>query len=1646
MNHSLISFLNCSQITVKNFFIISSFFQQKTLENHNGILFNLYTSFANLTDFKLCNNTFIGNPILSVNSDNYQPNSYANFENFLIENTNIKEIPISEIFVFALFIKNINFFTIKSFKYLNNFSKLTHFHIEKCSIFHLQNSSFHSILTKKLIILSEISSISLQNCSFNSINNPLNLESSTILYISDSPLITLTNFSCRNSFSFSSTTCLSLTNLNTNSLISLKNSLFFNNTAQYTSQSLTSQGVSLYSSLAKGSFLIENCEFSWNNLQETQAFSSAPCFFSNSQEDFLNISRSSFTNNTSSFAETCLSYHGFQLAISDSDFSYNINQLLDSTSNAALTSGALYLFVISVSFHSNKATNGAAILMQNTENKAYTFAEFKNLYVFSNIAVYSPILFSSNIQIFSISFENSVFRNNTGLIKGGVFQTWYALYGNILTFSSCLFVDNIASSSGGVAYIANLGNELIFFNCTFMNNQAKYEGGGAINMYGDPNTIVKSQICRFIQNKAPTKGGVFLITTGIYLDNSSYFLLNSADEGGLIAINFFSVLLLENSEIFNSTATSGAGLLKLMGQSDVSLRNLTIKYSYAAKGGVFVTGGLSVLRVYSCVFEGNEALNATIMYATNTAYEIIIEDSVFSNNKGSRNAFELSSCVVLITNCEFRTNEINLFYIELSVLSLIHIKIIDLHCKKGQFGCVMNILSKSLVEISDSLVKNVTSEETQGNIISIISNLTIRNTEIREISIGFRGDLLYSQQSFINISYISLQEFSTIPIYLEKSSIYFENSNISQKILNISSGSGSISCVNCLFFSIYNVSFLNISNLNKYSGAITILGSSKSSELNFSVVLCRFEKNFGVFGGGIFVNNSNISIINSSFLQNSARFGGGVYLYCQITLFCTWNIHKNVFERNMANVSGGAIRWEPYVPKNADYNRFIDNSAFFGADLASQPIRFSVISGEKLEQFKGFKSGNITTEFSLYLLDYYQQIVKGLDGLAIIKLEYADSSSSSDTIIGLMGSQIVSFMNNSFTFNDLTLVATPNTSIYLKITSPLIPYYYSSLLQASHLVENLNFIEIQNSKTSDYTFQIIVEMRVCQIGEIYNPKENKCNLCPYGQYSFDPKELSCHDCPVNGLCFGGCNVSINTGFWRSHVYSTEIYHCFMPQICLGGLQSECFEGYTGPLCDVCRVDDNVQFYKFGGTSCDDCANNNSLGYVIFFLFYALMIFYVFFTIKKNLDSVNTVETLNYEMPVFLKIGMDYIQVISTISLLNVRWPASFSGALTTLGSAGNLNSILFPFECVLARIPIRTNVFYLKIFMGSFFAWFNFIFSSLVWVVYMKIKRKVLQFFKKEIIITIIVVGFTLQPSIVNMYFTAINCIEINGIFYVKKQLTLKCWEGEHLKVFYFFILPSLLLWSIILPLICFIYVKRNIKSNDYQTRASLIYITKGVRLDYYYWEFIMMAKRYCISMVSAFLISDLTLAISMILLIIMFFFFWHLYLKPYNLIVFNTLQDFSFYSSFMVFFFCLYYVVDQEEKSQLICLIFLCLGISIFFVRFAKHIFKAYSEKLKVIISKLESYVSSKKKLNLHPKKSIKSTGSKELKLKEIIMNKSSGHIRKNEKPQNNEKKVPLKTLKVVPMNLRSNKAKANQLKTHEINLKIEIKKNPVD
>ena len=223
------------------------------------------------------------------------------------------------------------------------------------------------------------------------------------------------------------------------------------------------------------------------------------------------------------------------------------------------------------------------------------------------------------------------------------------------------------------------------------------------------------------------------------------------------------------------------------------------------------------------------------------------------------------------------------------------------------------------------------------------------------------------------------------------------------------------------------------------------------------------------------------------------------------------------------------------------------------------------------------------------------------------------------------------------------------------------------------------------------------------------------------------------------------------------------------------------------------------------------------------------------------------------------------------------------------------------------------------------------------------------------------------------------------------------------MKIFLAFILPSLLLWSVILPILCWFYVKKNINSPNYQARASLAFIMKGVRKDFYYWEFVMMFKRYVLSIISVFMISDMTVAICSILLVLFFFSMIHFKLRPYNMTIFNHILDISFFSSYFIYMICLYYVIEKDTTSRLICIIFIVILIFAFFLRISKFLMLAYKEKIKNMVSKLNSY-----KTRMTSMKENK----KITKLNSISENAS---LKENVKKQNNKQNAkPLEAIQV--------------------------------
>ena len=122
------------------------------------------------------------------------------------------------------------------------------------------------------------------------------------------------------------------------------------------------------------------------------------------------------------------------------------------------------------------------------------------------------------------------------------------------------------------------------------------------------------------------------------------------------------------------------------------------------------------------------------------------------------------------------------------------------------------------------------------------------------------------------------------------------------------------------------------------------------------------------------------------------------------------------------------------------------------------------------------------------------------------------------------------------------------------------------------------------------------------------------------------------------------------------------------------------------------------------------------------------------------------------------------------------------------------------------------------------------------------------------------------------MLFNTFICTEIDNESRLEDYLVLKCYEGEHGLLTYVHTIPFLIFWIVLYPLSIFIYLRKNRKNLESQAvKTNAGFIIEGYTLEYYYWEFIIMIRKYCIILISIF-VKDISVLILSLLLVIMLF------------------------------------------------------------------------------------------------------------------------------------------------------------------------------
>jgi len=562
--------------------------------------------------------------------------------------------------------------------------------------------------------------------------------------------------------------------------------------------------------------------------------------------------------------------------------------------------------------------------------------------------------------------NSSTFQGNAALFTGGVFK----LLSSSLEAESLQFLNNSAGNHGGSAYMT--GSNFLGRLLNFSNNWAKNGAGGSLYIDGTA-TIMDSS---FDGNMAYEGGSLFLDPSGSMEFDSIAFTDNTAEvDAGVILIQrsySSSVVSFTECQFLRNYAYLGGVLVDYQSHEDIGylvVSNSTFESNVGSYGGgsVVLLGGHA--NFSGCSFISNEApygSGGVILATARTDFLTSVEDCVFdsgySQNGGclEQNGGSLYLSDVVFSNCSA--------------------------VQSG--GCAL-LTELSSTEISSSTFSKCSADQQNGGgaVIQSTSTKVVDSNFTTGVS-GHNGGLLFlaanSDGSNVALSGCILQDGGSKSggcIYAD-SNVQLDISDTDIQSCDASSDGGGVYFAGSTF-SMSEVD-LSSSSSGGIGGGMFI---SESSVL--SVADGMLKSNSAVLGGGLY-SEGHVSLSDSSFSMNTAEDGGAIYASGTLTVSSStfkvnsvsssegtcsdddaasglgngggiwfggecsnFTITSSTFSNNTASLSGGGLYFDQYsacFQDSVNQNTFVDNSAAFGENLASQysSIGFVDVSSSEL--------------------------------------------------------------------------------------------------------------------------------------------------------------------------------------------------------------------------------------------------------------------------------------------------------------------------------------------------------------------------------------------------------------------------------------------------------------------------------------------------------------------------------------------------------------------------------------------------------------------------------------------------------------------------------------------------------------------------
>ena len=569
-----------------------------------------------------------------------------------------------------------------------------------------------------------------------------------------------------------------------------------------------------------------------------------------------------------------------------------------------------------------------------------------------------------------------------------------------------------------------------------------------------------------------------------------------------------------------------------------------------------------------------------------------------------------------------------------------------------------------------------------------------------------------------------------------------------------------------------------------------------------------------IFRGAIYSEFSNFTLTNSSFTNNLAINGPAISVIWTSKDSWDTTIINNTFQNNKAISKGGAIYYNLNRPIMSD-NIFINNSAAYGQNIGSYPIRIVV---------------NSTRQGSAYLRDVGSGIEYN-DNLIFALVDHDDQTMILDN-------------ESTFKVSPISLNSSLTGTDYAKVNKGVASF---SGLTFNSKPGDQNVTFRMTSKSINTHFDFTIDFRYCKPGE-FSEKNGKWGVCPYKFYSLKWNESQWYAWMNNAVCLGGKDIEVDNGYWRKTPNSTDIIEWPRKDSCLGKYvkdsenPSEWAAGYTGLLCTDCSIRKGIKYQPLSNFEWSKWPNPilnviRVAGAITIALMFISAIVVV--NIRKKKEN---------NISVLLRIFTNYVQLMTSSLSFNSNLPQTFTKVFSTSGKVSSPQESFFSFDWFIRDSELKlfapnNNIFKLLLFL--LLPLFLMLFYVIIFVIYqysLKMMKSQKQIdLKRYWVVTLIVIIFIFHPRMSTEAITLLQWEKVDkGEYRMRNYLEYVWYSSDHLKWIAIITLPMMIFWIIGSPLFALIVlIKYRHKLDDIVIKKYFLLIYQGLKPNRFYWEFV---------------------------------------------------------------------------------------------------------------------------------------------------------------------------------------------------------------